>query len=57
MAGLVFLLFVIAVLAIIVVYKLGWKGASVAFAALLTGLYAGGQQLVEAVSVFLASIF
>ena len=57
MLGAIFLLAVIAVVGVIVVQRLGWKGAGAAFVALGAGLWAGGKQVVDAFEVFFGSVF
>lgn len=52
MIGLILLVVIVGVLVFLGVRKHGWKGFTVALSALGVGLYAGGQQMLEAVKVF-----
>ena len=56
MFGLICIL-VIAAVSAYVVYRLGWKEAVAAVSILAAGLYTGGQQMWDALSVFFAAVF
>lgn len=52
MLGLAFLFVIVAVLCGIGIYKHGWKSFIVALSALGVGLYAGGEQMIDAFKAF-----
>jgi hypothetical protein len=53
MIGIIILLLIVGVLVAIGIHKHGWKGFTVAMSALAAGLYAGGQQMIDALKVFI----